>query len=156
MTQIKHILLATDGSEGALSAASLAGELARSCGAQISILIVHNEDALVLPAMTSAVLPGSVPFTPFPKKDAKKLIEKTAAEQTLPATERELGSVPGAPEHVQLWGHTAEKICGFAQDNSVDLIVIGRRGQSAFKKLVLGGISSQVVNHAPCPVTVVP
>jgi len=128
--QIEHILVATDGSEGALNAAGLAGFLARGCGARVSIAVVHSEDALVLPAMTSAVLPGSVPFTPFPN--------------------------PGTVELVQLWGHAAEQICTYAEEHGVDMIVIGRRGQSPFKRLILGGVSSQVVHHASCAVTVVP
>ncbi len=154
MDEIKHILLATDGSQGALRAAALTGLLARGCNADIGIVVVHSENALVLPAMTSAVLPGSVPFTPFPKKDAKKRIEKAAAKTTLPDTERALGEAPGLVEHVQLWGHVAEKICQYATHNDIDLIVVGRRGKSAFENLLLGGVSSQVINHAPCPVTV--
>jgi len=154
--QIEHILVATDGSEGALNAAGLAGFLARGCGARVSIAVVHSEDALVLPAMTSAVLPGSVPFTPFPKKEAKKLTEKAAAAGTLPDTEKALGGIPGTVELVQLWGHAAEQICTYAEEHGVDMIVIGRRGQSPFKRLILGGVSSQVVHHASCAVTVVP
>jgi nucleotide-binding universal stress UspA family protein len=37
----------------------------------------------------------------------------------------------------------------------MDLIVIGTRGRSAFKRLLLGSTASGVVTHAPCPVMVV-
>ena len=37
-----------------------------------------------------------------------------------------------------------------------ELIVVGRRGISAMRSLVLGSVSSYVVAHARCPVLVVP
>ena len=43
----------------------------------------------------------------------------------------------------------------FASDEKVDLLVVGTRGMTGFKKLVLGSVSSRLVSHAPCPVLVV-
>jgi nucleotide-binding universal stress UspA family protein len=154
MEPIRHILLATDGSDGSLAAAELAGFLARDCNARISIVVVHSEAALLLPGITDAALPGSVPFAIFPRKEAKQHAEKVTTDRTFPDAERALGSVPGGVEKYQLWGHTTEEICNFAAENDVDMIVVGRRGQASFKNLLLGGISSQLVAHAPCAVAV--
>ena len=154
MKPIRHILLATDGPAGSIAAAELAGFLARDCNARVSMVVVHSEAALLLPGITDAALPGSVPFAIFPRKEAQQHVETAAAEHTFPDTERALGVVPGGVERHQLWGHTTEKLCDFAATNKVDLIVVGRRGTASFKSMLIGGISSQLVAHAPCAVAV--
>ncbi|MGR8948336.1 MAG: universal stress protein [Gammaproteobacteria bacterium] len=154
MTAIKHILVATDGSEGSREAASLAGNLAKSCGAKISVVAVNDDDALTLPALIEAALPDTTPYTAFPKNDMRKIIEQQTEADVLSPTVEALGQTDTAAETAQLWGHAAKEICDFAAENAVDLIVIGRRGNSQFKQLFLGSVSSQVVSHAPCAVLV--
>jgi nucleotide-binding universal stress UspA family protein len=51
-------------------------------------------------------------------------------------------------------GHPAQEILRNAEQNQVDLIVVGHRGISAIKELTLGSISEHVLSHAPCPVMV--
>jgi len=154
VNRIGHILLAIDGSEGALAAAELAGMLALNCNSRVSIVIVHSEAALALPALTAAALPGSMPFTPFPKKEAQKHIEGVAEERIFPPAESALGKVPGGSQRVQLWGHAAEEICRYAKENDVDMIVVGGRGAGSFKSLMIGGTGSHIINHAHCAVAV--
>jgi nucleotide-binding universal stress UspA family protein len=45
-------------------------------------------------------------------------------------------------------------IVEYAEKNAVDLVVVGTRGLSSFKRLLLGSVASGVSNHAPCPVLV--
>ena len=46
-------------------------------------------------------------------------------------------------------------ILEYSEKNDIDLIVLGTRGRSGFKRLLLGSIASSVVTYAHCPVMVV-
>ncbi|HVX02755.1 MAG TPA: universal stress protein [Nitrososphaera sp.] len=46
-------------------------------------------------------------------------------------------------------------ITRYAEKNNVDLIVMGSRGLSKFKRMLLGSVANAVVNHSKCPVLVV-
>jgi nucleotide-binding universal stress UspA family protein len=48
-----------------------------------------------------------------------------------------------------------EIIIDYANENSVDLIVMGSRGVTGFKQLLLGSVANAVVSNARCPVMVV-
>lgn len=47
------------------------------------------------------------------------------------------------------------KICEYAQEYDIDLIIIGSRGLGGVKKLLLGSTSTLVVQHSHCPVLVI-
>ena len=44
-------------------------------------------------------------------------------------------------------------ILAYVEGNNIDLIAIGTRGRSGFKRLLLGSVASHVVTYAHCPVT---
>ena len=46
-------------------------------------------------------------------------------------------------------------IVNYADNEKANLIVIGTRGRSILKKLMLGSVASDVVTYAHCPVLVV-
>ena len=46
-------------------------------------------------------------------------------------------------------------IVNYAERNSVDLIVLGTKGYSGIKKLLLGSVASAVLTYAHCPVMVI-
>ncbi|WP_049927342.1 universal stress protein [Halopiger goleimassiliensis] len=52
-------------------------------------------------------------------------------------------------------GSPAQEIVDFAAADDVDHVVIGSRGRSGFKRLLLGSVAEVVVRHSPVPVTVV-
>lgn len=52
-------------------------------------------------------------------------------------------------------GDTPEQIVKVAADANVDLIVMGTRGMTEWKSMLLGGVANKVVHHAHCPVLLV-
>jgi nucleotide-binding universal stress UspA family protein len=50
-------------------------------------------------------------------------------------------------------GQAAAALLQAAKD--ADLLVLGSRGLGGFRELLLGSVSQQCANHAPCPVVVV-
>ncbi len=53
-----------------------------------------------------------------------------------------------------LRGRAASAIIDAARDLRADLVIIGSRGHGTIASLLLGSVSSEVVDHAPCPVLV--
>ena len=49
----------------------------------------------------------------------------------------------------------ADAIVNYAKDKHMDLIVVGSRGRSKFKSMLLGSVVSDVVRYAHCPVLTV-
>jgi nucleotide-binding universal stress UspA family protein len=51
-------------------------------------------------------------------------------------------------------GRPFEEICKIALEINADLIVMGTRGQSGLKRLLLGSTAERVIRFAPCPVLI--
>jgi len=52
-------------------------------------------------------------------------------------------------------GHTVQEIIRTAKEGKFDLIVIGGRGISRIRELLLGSVTDGVIHHAHCPVLVI-
>jgi nucleotide-binding universal stress UspA family protein len=52
-------------------------------------------------------------------------------------------------------GDTPQQIVEVAQQAKADLIILGSRGMTEWKSLLLGGVATKVVHHATCPVLLV-
>lgn len=53
-------------------------------------------------------------------------------------------------------GRDYQEILNFAEKQKVDLIVIGRQGQSSIQKALFGNVTEKIVRKAQCAVLVVP
>lgn len=91
----------------------------------------------------------------YPEDHAVAEHARQAAQVEVDKVLAELGS-PG-PESVTVKtasGIPARELLDAARD--ADMIVVGSRGAGGFGRLLMGSVSSQVVNHAQCPVVVIP
>ncbi|HSE22925.1 MAG TPA: universal stress protein [Pyrinomonadaceae bacterium] len=79
-------------------------------------------------------------------KQAKQVVTDVA--QTMPAD-------GPAVETAVIFGDPRSVIIDYAEEWSADLVVIGSRGLTGLKRLVLGSVAQSVVSHAPCSVAVV-
>ena len=155
MSVINHLLVATDGSEGSLHAAEFAGDLARNQGAKVTVVYVADEDSVPSHAWGASDLWSGAPDGLKSVEQVRNAMEEHARENEIPATVEALGEQTEPPAIVVTWGHPSEKICQFAGDNNIDLIVIGSHGRSGLKRAFLGSVSQAVANQAPCPVTII-
>lgn len=142
---MKKILVATDGSEGSLHAARMAGELAKE--AQVILLYVaHVPRSFYFTDEMGHKVTAEVPMDVMIRRTAEPILRKTLSALAIPE-ERVL-------TEVQV-GEPAEEIVDLARLEKVDMIVIGSRGLSPLKGLLLGSVSDRVLHTAPCPVLVV-
>ncbi|MCZ6873131.1 MAG: universal stress protein [bacterium] len=137
------ILVATGGSPWSEKAVQYAIEMAKDYGLHVVILHVITDAPPYFIAEAGAsvdqVLEGS---------------EETGRGILAEAIER--AEVAGVESKTELaWGRVPEVVCRVAQDRGCDLIVVGSRGLTGFKRLMLGSISNAVAAKAPCPVLVV-
>ena len=54
-----------------------------------------------------------------------------------------------------LKGNPADKIITFAEDNDMDMIIVGSLGKGGYERFVLGSVSEKIVRHSKIPVLVV-
>jgi nucleotide-binding universal stress UspA family protein len=147
--KFERILVAVDGSDNATRAAKVAVTLAEKFNAEL--IICH---AIQTPFRSFAQNRIAVPtnllndYLAAAKEDAKNTVDKV---MRLAGIDR-VKTVRVVQENVF---SVVEAIVNLAEARKVDLIVIGTRGQSGFKKLLMGSVSSGVLSHALCPVLVV-
>lgn len=145
---MKKILLATDGSEGSLQAARMAGELCSRIP-EIQVVMLYVAQAPRSYYYTdehgNKVTP-EVPVDVMIRRTAEPIFRKTLSALGLPDN-RVVTEV--------LVGDPADEIVDLAKAEKVDLIIMGSRGLSPIKELILGSVSDKVLHTAPCPVMVV-
>ena len=84
----------------------------------------------------------------FEDKDVRKALE-SAAQVAKSAGVKDIKCVDASARDV------GGAIVAYAENNGVDHLVVGSGGKGAASHLLVGSVSSDVVNKAHCPVTVV-
>ena len=143
-TRISKILVAIDGSVHSFKASEYALELAKSFGAQLY-------------AVTVTYIPESDHLS------QKEVLSKSLVEDSSNNGMKDADFTQNAKEdNIQLKTELINSarpvdyvILEYAEEQKIDLIVVGTKGRTGFKKLMLGSIASSIVTYAHCPVIVV-
>jgi nucleotide-binding universal stress UspA family protein len=158
--EFSKILVLVDGSQPSINAADRAIALAKKEKDNPQLLIalhvvfsrvgyayspegVFGMDGLTTPNAMKEILENA-------KKEAQQWFDKIKEKINMDNNNIQL-----QPEVVVTATSIVSAIVEYAKNKDVDLIVIGTRGRSGFKKLLLGSVASGVVTNAACPVMVV-
>ncbi|HSC01662.1 MAG TPA: universal stress protein [Solirubrobacteraceae bacterium] len=136
------VIWATDGSEAADHSLPVARALAAESGAPL--LVVYCEE-FTLPGKGG----GRLPVHPN-ENDLEEKIQRQVSElsgdgvrATLEMTRSQVGGA-------------AHAIADIASREQSDLIIVGTRGHTALRGLLLGSVTQRLLHIAPCPVLAVP
>ena len=135
------VLVAIDGSEKCMDAAEYSICISERYNAQLYALNVIRVDPDLF---ISAKMPDYILEM---KNESQKYLDKVklkAREKTIQIKTEIIASL-----------NVAGGIVEYAKNKNINLIVIGTRGISGFKKLLIGSVASGVITYAHCPVLVV-
>lgn len=136
---IRKLLIAYDGSEQSRKAFDVGIEIAAQFSAEVFIVSVARPPEPADDVETEAIL-----------ENASQYYEQHFAEL------KEAAASAGISPHFEiLVGHPAEQIVHYANENEVDMIVMGHRGKSMIQRWLLGSVSKRVLSYAHCTVTIV-
>ena len=137
----KRIAVAFDASPDSRKALAKAMELARELAGEIFVVTVYEP----------------IPFS-FDEGAVYIAAENEAMRVFREKAEvgRKLCEEAAIVAHSQvLYGHPADELIKYAEQERMDLIVTGSRGQGGFASLVLGSVAQQLVKYSKVPVLVV-
>jgi nucleotide-binding universal stress UspA family protein len=141
-SKFSKIMVAVDGSEHSLKAAEYALEVAKSFNAQLFAITVTSVPQSYHLRQEDVLEESSE------MNDSKAWLEKFSREA-------KTDNIELKTELINSHRPVDYVILEYAEENNIDLIVVGTRGRSGFKRLLLGSIASSVVTYAHCPVMVV-
>lgn len=154
----RNILFCTDFSENSSEAFNCAVDYAKAFNANLCILHVLDVSGIDLLNFSDS------PDVAFPSYGAsmppeiKEEIQKSVRDNTRKALDQirleATDKIKNVSTHITE-GITSVEIVRFAEENSIDLIVMGTHGRTGFKHLIIGSTAENVVRMAKCPVLTV-
>lgn len=156
--QEKHfsrVLVAIDGSTSSMHTIDCAISIAMKNNSQLVILYVI--DVYKYP-----YLPSSIILAPTFGSE-KYLEERNEVEEQMnkikekykQKTKNNIDSKELKTEIVEGTKSAATTIIEYAESENIDLIIIGSRGRTSFKKLLLGNVSFDIIKNAHCAVLII-
>jgi nucleotide-binding universal stress UspA family protein len=141
-----RVLYATDGSEQSAAAGRLVASMAWPAGSSVRVVCAVDAGAAFFGAPLAPAVPANADLLEQQlRDDGKRIVEAAVAE---------LSSANVAVDCMVADDRPATAVVEEARDWPADLIVMGSRGHGQIASMVLGSVSAEVVDHAPCPVLV--
>jgi nucleotide-binding universal stress UspA family protein len=140
-----RILLAHDGSSSAAQAAALVQSIAWPADSTVRVVSVVEPTMVALTSWAGGVA------------DFSAEVDGQINEYYLGELAETVGRLAGPNRNAEsavLRGRPATAIVDDARTFGADLVVVGSRGHGGIASLLLGSVSAEVVDHAPCPVLV--
>ena len=141
---MKKILVPCDFSKPAIDAYRFALDVAAQAKGTVHLLHV-----IELPVLHDTVL---MPTLSFEEKLLEELAEKAAVEFERLTSKYKGDGVPVTSK--VLFGPTSRMILDFANDQGVDLIVMGSHGATGLREFFVGSNAEKIVRKSPVPVLV--
>lgn len=146
----RRILVAVDGSRPSIDASSQAIDLAKSLNAELIALYVVSPDVrydfledTITPRLPGALKDVIMIAMQRGEKHLDKVRQKAKDKNFKVKTDVVIGI-----------SSVVKEIVDYAEKNRINIIVVGSRGLSGLKKMLLGSVASGVVTYAHCPVLV--
>ncbi len=139
---LERVAVGFDGSAPSRRASDYAVEVAGRFAARLTLLIVRSDRGPPVDPRLENLVPGSEDGRPI-----AGVIEEVCDQAR--------ASGARSVEVVYLTGDAVEEIVRWARRHPQDLLVVGSRGLSPGRRVLLGSVSAGLVARAPCPVLVV-
>lgn len=140
---LKNILWPTDFSREAREALLYADAFAKTFDARITALHVAPDLSLALYEGSPVIQQELIRRMDASKKDAQAKLQSSGKKKGI-----------SFRKIVVTEGSAAKKIIETVEKEKVDLIVMGKRGQSFVEKILIGSVANHVLRHSPVPVLV--
>ena len=128
----------------------------------IMLSTLHHAQIVLLHVLNVAEYYSSLQFFEVKQSiESKEIIEeaKKEANKWFNSIKKKIDEVLGTQIKIETYiiisQSTVKSILDFAEEKDVDLIVVGTRGRSGIKKLLLGSTASGIVTYSSCPIIVV-
>ena len=147
---IGRILLAVDGSKPSMDASIQAIDIAKRYDAELIALYVVSPDVrynyledVITPKLPRALKDVMMIAMQKGERHVDKVKQKASEKNVNIKTDVVIGISSVVKEIIQ-----------YAEKNRVDMIVMGSRGLSGIKKMLLGSVADGVLRYSHCPVLV--
>jgi nucleotide-binding universal stress UspA family protein len=146
---VSRILVPVDYSDGSANALGYARELAKALKASIDVVHVWDRPSFV-PDKTLVQMEGGV------KRSLGDLIRDNAEREMEAFLRAHPIAGEATPGHRLLSGEPASTLLHELEQGQHQLVVVGTRGLSGFRHLLLGSVAEKLVRFSPVPVLTVP